>query len=150
MAVRIILLSFVVLSILSLFNAELLSDSAGLISSSTITWYTGEDLLRPFCADKSGWTPTDNSMIVAVTEQWGDRPKCGDFYQLIAPNQKSVTVRVVDLCGGCAPGVPHADLSKAAFTQLYGLDVGMMSGINMKKVAAPSNWNNELYGPKDL
>ncbi|GAA5922813.1 hypothetical protein JCM1841_000716 [Sporobolomyces salmonicolor] len=51
--------------------------------SAVITWYTGHDLLNPYCADKSGWTPTDKSYVAAVTQQWGSgRPKCGSFLQL--------------------------------------------------------------------
>lgn len=42
--------------------------------------------------------------------------------------QRTVVARVVDLCGGCIPEVPHADLSKAAFTKLYDLDVGRVHG----------------------
>jgi rare lipoprotein A (peptidoglycan hydrolase) len=41
-----------------------------------------------------------------------------------AKNNKSVIVRTVDMCGGCAPGIAHVDLSKAAFTALFSLDVG--------------------------
>ncbi|KAI5476166.1 hypothetical protein MNV49_000327 [Pseudohyphozyma bogoriensis] len=94
--------------------------------SAVITWYTGHDLLNPYCAQKSGWTPTDQSMIAAVTEQWGkSRPACGSFLNLKTPGStKSIVVRVVDLCGGCAPGSAHVDLSIAAFKALYALDVG--------------------------
>ena len=42
--------------------------------------------------------------------------------------QRSIVARVVDLCGGCIPEVPHADLSKAAFSKLYDLDVGRVKG----------------------
>ena len=49
----------------------------------TITWYTGADLNLPSCADKSGWTPTDESLISAVTIKWGNgKPACGTFLQL--------------------------------------------------------------------
>lgn len=41
---------------------------------------------------------------------------------------RSIIARVVDLCGGCIPEVPHADLSKAAFSKLYDLDVGRVRG----------------------
>ena len=44
------------------------------------------------------------------------------------PQQRSIVARVVDLCGGCIPEVPHADLSKAAFSKLYDLDVGRVKG----------------------
>ena len=38
---------------------------------------------NPYCADKSGWTPTDKSLIAAVTLEWGKgRPACGSFLQL--------------------------------------------------------------------
>lgn len=87
-------------------------------------------------------------MVAAVTEKWGkNRPSCGAYLQvstraftsathnvtqlpkliytdLLANSKKSIVVRVVDLCGGCAPGKPHVDLSIAAFKALYGLDVG--------------------------
>ncbi|KAI9601964.1 hypothetical protein KEM48_001253 [Puccinia striiformis f. sp. tritici PST-130] len=121
-----------------------------------ITWYTGHDLLNPYCAQKSGWTPTDNSLVIAVTQEWKMRPKCGDFFELVVVDKhagqigKSVVARVVDLCGGCAPQVAHADLSKAAFTRLFNLDVGVVSGLAMRKVAPPKKWNTDLYGPRIL
>lgn len=125
---------------------------------SVITWYNKDGLEDPYCAQKSGWTPTDNSMIAAVTEQWGDRPACGSYLQLTAPGTgKSIVVRVVDLCGGCAPGVPHVDLSVSAFQALYALDVGLVSNIVVATLAGspvPTNsWTSALttlYGPVDL
>lgn len=121
-----------------------------------ITWYTGHDLLNPYCAQKSGWTPTDDSLVIAVTQVWKLRPKCGDFMELVVVDKhdgqvgKSVVARVVDLCGGCAPEVPHADLSKAAFTRLFNLDVGMVSGLAMRRVPPPKKWSVNLYGPRIL
>ncbi|WAQ91330.1 hypothetical protein PtA15_14A213 [Puccinia triticina] len=128
----------------------------GAIIQTKITWYTGHDLLNPYCAQKSGWTPTDSSLIIAVTQEWKMRPKCGDFFELVVVDKnvgqvgKSVIARVVDLCGGCAPQVAHADLSKAAFTRLFNLDVGVVSGLAMRKVAPPKKWNVALYGPRIL
>ncbi|GAA6063223.1 hypothetical protein JCM10212_002445 [Sporobolomyces blumeae] len=125
--------------------------------SATITWYTGVDLNLPYCADKSGWTPTDNSLIAAVTLEWGKgRPACGSFLQLKSPtNNKSVIVRTVDMCGGCAPGIAHVDLSKAAFTALYALEVGKISDIQVSTLAGPpfDKWTpqiKKLYGPQVL
>ncbi|PLW30279.1 hypothetical protein PCANC_23356 [Puccinia coronata f. sp. avenae] len=142
----------------SLFNPThpQLDVMKGAIIQTKITWYTGHDLLNPYCAQKSGWTPTDNSMIIAVTQEWKQRPKCGDFFELTVVDKhsgqvgKSVIARVVDLCGGCAPQVAHADLSKAAFTKLFNLDVGVVSGLAMRKVAPPKKWNKDLYGPRKL
>ncbi|GAA5934543.1 RlpA-like double-psi beta-barrel domain-containing protein [Sporobolomyces koalae] len=125
--------------------------------SAAITWYTGADLLRPYCADKSGWTPKDSSLIAAVTLDWGKgRPACGSFLQLKSPkNNKSVIVRLVDMCGGCAPGIPHVDLSKAAFQQLFALEVGKVTDIEVSTLAGPpfSSWTSKLkalYGPQVL
>jgi hypothetical protein len=115
-------------------------------------------------------------MIVAVTEQWPDRPACGTFVEITAPNGKSIIVRTVDLCGGCVASmssslylsfsgiltdphlifclcldVPHADLSKAAFQKLYPLDIGLVHGLSMKKVDPPKkDWSTKLYGPRYL
>lgn len=51
--------------------------------TAVITWYNGNGLKNPFCAQNSKWTPTDSSMIAAVTEKWGDnRPACGSFLQV--------------------------------------------------------------------
>lgn len=36
----------------------------------------------------------------------------------------SIIVRVMDSCAGCKAGIPHVDLTKAAFKQLYALDIG--------------------------
>lgn len=99
----------------------------------TITWYTGIDLHNPFCDRKSRWTPTDEALIVAVTEKWSLRPHCGEFMEISttdAPKGKEnrkVVARVVDLCGGCKAEIAHADLSKAAFLKLYDLDVGLVT-----------------------
>ena len=48
----------------------------------TITWYTGVDLLNPYCDRESKWTPTDDSMIIAVTQKWSARPACGEFMEI--------------------------------------------------------------------
>ncbi|KAH9820721.1 secreted protein [Melampsora americana] len=122
----------------------------------TITWYTGHDLLNPYCGRKSKWAPTDEALVIAVTQKWDKRPACGEFLEIsIVANDgrrkgKSVIARVVDLCGGCKPGISHADLSKAAFTRLFNLDVGIVSGLAMRKVAPPKKWSNKLYGPRVL
>jgi hypothetical protein len=113
---------------------------------------------NPYCAQSSGWTPTDASFIAAVTEKWGDRPACGSFLQLTAPNSgKSIVVRVVDLCGGCKAGVPHVDLSVSAFQALYALDIGEVGDIVVATLAGspvPTNeWTSALttlYGPVNL
>ncbi|KAL7005889.1 hypothetical protein EMMF5_004625 [Cystobasidiomycetes sp. EMM_F5] len=128
----------------------------GATIATTITWYTGHDLLNPFCDKQSRWTPTDDSLIIAVTEKWSLRPACGEFLELTTVDAKdgeenrSVVARVVDLCGGCAAGKPHADLSKAAFLKLYALDVGLVRGLKMRLVAPPKVWSTRLYGPKNL
>lgn len=38
----------------------------------------------------------------------------------------SIIVRVVDLCGGCKPLIPHVDLSVKAFEAFYSLNVGFV------------------------
>lgn len=125
--------------------------------SAFITWYTGKDLQNPYCADRSGWTPTDSSMIAAVTLNWGkNRPACGSYLALKAPNGRSVVVRLVDMCGGCKPGVPHVDLSQSAFKALYGLGVGKVGNVKVSVLGHPpvaSSYNakhKNKYGPTAL
>lgn len=80
----------------------------------------GHDLLNPYCADRSGWTPTDNSLIAAVTISWGSaaggRPPCGSFLQLKAPAvNKAVIVRVSSaLSPSCLS--TRSDLSLTTFS----------------------------------
>jgi len=57
----------------------------------TITWYTGIDLLNPFCDRKTKWTPTDDSLIVAVTEKWSLRPACGEFMEITTQDDNKVS-----------------------------------------------------------
>ncbi|KNZ45959.1 hypothetical protein VP01_766g2, partial [Puccinia sorghi] len=150
-------------SLPSLFNPThpQLDVMKGAIIQTKITWYTGHDLLNPYCAQKCMsssqiFALRTSSLIIAVTQKWTLRPKCGDFFELSVVDKhagqigKSVIARVVDLCGGCAPQVAHADLSKAAFTKLFNLDVGVVSGLAMRKVAPPKKWNKNLYGPRIL
>ncbi|GAA5879109.1 hypothetical protein JCM16303_001301 [Sporobolomyces ruberrimus] len=125
--------------------------------SAFITWYTGVDLQKPYCADRSGWTPKDSALIAAFTLDYGKgKPACGSFLQLKSPsNNKSVIVRLVDMCGGCKPGIAHVDLSKAAFQKLFSLDVGKVGDIEVSTLSGPpfKEWTNELkalYGPQLL
>lgn len=53
-----------------------------LLFRTTITWYTGVDLLNPYCDRNSHWTPTDDSLIIAVTQKWSSRPACGEFMEI--------------------------------------------------------------------
>jgi len=118
-----------------------------------ITWYTGKDLLDPFCDAQSAWTPTDDSLVMAATEKWSARPPCGSFHRLTAPqNGNSIVVRMVDLCAGCAPGIPHADLTQRAFKALYGdLNIGLVDGVLIERIAAPSwPWSESDFGPQLL
>ncbi|SCV73715.1 BQ2448_6145 [Microbotryum intermedium] len=120
------------------------------------TWYTKKDLLNPFCGRKSHWTPTDRSLVVAPTERWSHRPACGSFLRITAPgSNKSVVVRVWDVCGGCAPNVPHVDLTIAAFTKLWPQDVGLVKGVHVQVLSGPPfdsrKWDSQmvaLYGPR--
>jgi len=115
--------------------------------SVVVTWYTGHDLENPSCWNKSVWTPTDESHACAVTlDGWSDKPKCLEFLELCL-GKKCVFVRVVDTCAGCAPGSKHVDLTKAAFTALGSLDVGIMN-VKMRKATTPKKWDTKLYGPK--
>ncbi|SCZ88431.1 BZ3500_MvSof-1268-A1-R1_Chr10-2g02955 [Microbotryum saponariae] len=120
------------------------------------TWYTKKDLLNPSCGRKSHWTPTDRSLVVAPTERWAHRPACGSFLRITAPgSKKSVVVRVWDTCGGCAPNVPHVDLTIAAFTKLWPQAVGLVKGVHVQVLSGPpfnpTKWDSHmvaLYGPK--
>ncbi|CAH7673254.1 hypothetical protein BY996DRAFT_4597498, partial [Phakopsora pachyrhizi] len=122
-----------------------------------ITWYSGEGLLNPYCVRGSSWTPTDSSLVIAVTKRWKSRPACGEFFEISVVGKRqplqlgdSVIARVVDLCGGCEAEVPQADLSKAAFLRLFDLDAGLVSGLQMTRVSPPQDWDENLYGPKVL
>ncbi|KAH9452874.1 hypothetical protein MJO28_008209 [Puccinia striiformis f. sp. tritici] len=123
-----------------------------------ITWYTGHDLLFPACfADSDNWAPTDDSMVAAVTIEWPGKPKCGAFVKIQhgSDPKKSILVRIVDSCGGCAPGKPHIDLTIAAFEKLYPQDTGMVENLKAKVVSCPAhieeNWTQDIidrFGPK--
>jgi len=125
-----------------------------------ITWYTGHDLLNPACIPESAnWAPTDESHVAAVTIDWPGKPQCGNFVKIqhATNKKKHVIVRVVDSCGGCPPGEPHIDLTKAAFEKLYDEDVGMVEGLKAKVIACPrrveDNWSDQViarYGPKEV
>lgn len=80
--------------------------------------------------------------------QWAQKPPCGSFLELRRKKESTITsssasptpsasasakptkyaesiiVRVMDSCAGCKAGIPHVDLTKAAFKQLYALDIG--------------------------
>jgi len=125
--------------------------------SVVITWYSGHDLLYPSCLSSSDWAPTDDSMVGAVTIAWSDKPPCGQFVKIrhASDTSKTITVRIMDSCGGCASGVPHIDLTKSAFTGLYELDVGSISGLQATMVDAPVDytWTDDdvaKYGPHKL
>jgi len=123
--------------------------------SSVLTWYTGHDLLYPSCCDRSGFTPTDKSMIAAVTEIWSGKPACGTYVQIRPKgSKKSIVVRVVDTCAGCPKQKPHFDLTKTAFSKLMSLDIGIVSGAQVKVVKSPvkkyTTSIKKLYGPKSL
>ncbi|KAI0729383.1 hypothetical protein C8Q72DRAFT_829302 [Fomitopsis betulina] len=115
----------------------------------TITWYTGHDLLNPSCWSKTAWTPTDESMVSAVTlEGWKNRPQCFKFVELCHSPQKCVFVRVVDTCAGCAVGSKHVDLTKAAFASLADLAEGVLT-VQMRPASDPlEGWLESLWGPK--
>ncbi|EPT02740.1 hypothetical protein FOMPIDRAFT_54995 [Fomitopsis schrenkii] len=115
----------------------------------TITWYTGHDLLNPSCWSTTSWTPTDESMVSAVTlEGWTNRPQCFKFVELCNSPQKCVFVRVVDTCAGCAPGSKHVDLTKAAFSSLADLAEGVLT-VQMRPASDPlEGWLENLWGPK--
>ncbi|KZS97787.1 hypothetical protein SISNIDRAFT_449355 [Sistotremastrum niveocremeum HHB9708] len=114
----------------------------------TITWYTGHDLENPSCWSKSVWTPTDDSLICAVTlTGWTNKPKCFSFLELCNGPKKCIFVRVVDTCAGCAVGSKHVDLTLAAFTALASPDVGVLQ-VQMRAATEPTQWSEELWGPK--
>jgi len=120
-----------------------------------ITWYTKHDLLNPACLPGGGWNPTDKSMVAAVTEVWSGKPACGSFVQIRSPkSKKAITVRVMDLCAGCAKGTAHFDLTQTAFKKLYALSVGEVHNLQVKVVKSPvKKWTSsvkKLFGPKSL
>ncbi|KAG0140519.1 hypothetical protein CROQUDRAFT_69275 [Cronartium quercuum f. sp. fusiforme G11] len=125
--------------------------------SVVITWYTGHDLLNPSCVRQSSWAPTDSSMVGAVTIQWSNKPACGRFVRIRHHENKgkSIVVRIMDSCAGCASGSAHIDLTTGAFKKLYNLDVGLVSGLQAQMVNAPEGytWSKadiNKYGPQKL
>lgn len=114
-----------------------------------ITWYTGNDLLKPSCWADNVWAPTDQSFACALTQDGWDigRPKCFTFIELCNTPMKCVFVRVVDTCGGCTPGSRHVDLTKAAFHQLADYDVGQLN-VKLRIATDPDHWFTDLWGPK--
>lgn len=66
------------------------------LTSSRITYYTGNQLNNPACG---GPRPSPHSMIAAV--QNGGMFQCGDHIHL-QNGHKHVRVRVVDYCESCA------------------------------------------------
>jgi len=120
-----------------------------------ITWYTGHDLLAPSCVQKSSWAPTDKSMVGAVTIEWSNKPACGRFVRIRHANNKKkvIVVRIVDSCAGCASGSAHIDLTIGAFTKLYDLDVGIVSGLQAQLIDPPikHKWTQadvQKFGPQ--
>ncbi|MBW0543925.1 hypothetical protein O181_083640 [Austropuccinia psidii MF-1] len=125
------------------------------IMSIKITWYSGQDLLNPSCfPDIDSWAPTDNSLVGATTIEWDGKPKCGAFVQIRSKNKKKkVTIRIADSCGGCAQGTAHIDLTRRAFSKLYDVDIGEVTGLQAKIVNLPAGhkWSEKdiaLYGPQ--
>ncbi|KAH7916205.1 hypothetical protein BJ138DRAFT_1176072 [Hygrophoropsis aurantiaca] len=116
----------------------------------TITWYTGHDLENPSCWSNSDWTPTDQSMVAALTEEgWEGKPGCFKFLELCNSAGVCVFVRVVDTCAGCARGSKHVDLTKEAFTRLAALEEGILT-VQMRSASEPKDWDRALWGPQTV
>jgi hypothetical protein len=88
--------------------------------------------------------------------QWPGKPKCGAFVRIQhgSKKHKSIVVRIVDSCAGCATGSAHLDLTKAAFEKLYDEDVGMVEGLKAKVIPCPSkieeDWNDDVVSSPSL
>jgi hypothetical protein len=84
------------------------------------------------------------------SSQWPGKPPCGSFVRIHhgTKKSKSIVVRIVDTCAGCASGSAHLDLTKAAFEKLYDQDVGMVEGLKAKVIPCPSkveqDWNDDV------
>ncbi|KAI0090521.1 RlpA-like double-psi beta-barrel-protein domain-containing protein-containing protein [Irpex rosettiformis] len=84
-----------------------------------------------------GWTDSDSELVAAVSHIMFDQfpgykggnpnknPVCGKHAK-ITYKGKSVTVKIVDRCPGCATG--DLDLSPSAFSKLANKDVGRLHG----------------------
>ncbi|EIW82399.1 hypothetical protein CONPUDRAFT_54045 [Coniophora puteana RWD-64-598 SS2] len=108
-------------------------------NSVAITWYTGQDLKNPSCWSNGHWTPSDKSMVGAVTlEGWKSKPECLKFVQICNGPEKCIFVRIVDTCAGCAKGSRHVDLTKNAFTQLAKLEEGILT-VQLRMATEPTN-----------
>ena len=87
-----------------------------------LTWYSGHSLRDPYCGGK--W-PGDDDMVVATSF---DSPyQCGDWLTFEYYG-KSATVKVVDRCATCS--AEWFDLTKAAFSSLTDLEVGVLDDID--------------------
>lgn len=77
-------------------------------------------------AGNCGFDPSPNDLDVAAMDQpeWDGSAVCGACVKVTGP-KGTVTVRIVDLCPGCAKG--HLDLSQQAFAKIADLPQGKVS-----------------------
>ncbi|EPQ30867.1 uncharacterized protein PFL1_01764 [Pseudozyma flocculosa PF-1] len=85
-----------------------------------ITWYNGDQLLRPACPGMA--TPTDDSMTAAISLV-SPPAKCGDKIQ-IKKGDQSVVVTVVDYCAACTPN--WIDVTKGVFRHFDAVSAGVI------------------------
>jgi len=85
-------------------------------------------------------------MITAFSgSEWNGAAYCGRCVKITNSDGKSVVVRIVDKCPGCAKG--HFDLSRDAFKALDDLSKGVLQ-ITYEFVACPTE-GNIIYRVKD-
>ena len=71
---------------------------------------------------------------------WRYAPRSTDLAIIVCNGpEKCVFVRVVDSCAGCAKGTSHVDLTKAAFSRLANLDMGVLQ-VEMRPATEPTDW----------
>ena len=97
-----------------------------IIKGGKITYYSGNQLLRPACENAP--TPTDESMIAAVSLT-DPIAKCGDTVWIKHGNVK-VPVTVVDYCAACT--FNWFDTTKAVFQRFADLSAGVINDVTFE------------------
>ncbi|KAN0065446.1 hypothetical protein ACQY0O_001282 [Thecaphora frezii] len=91
-----------------------------LLRGGKITWYNGEQLLRPACPGQP--TPDDSSMTAAIS-LIAPPARCGDKIK-ISKGDSSVIVTVVDYCTACTPN--WIDVTKGVFRHFDSTSAGVI------------------------
>ncbi|KAL1921992.1 uncharacterized protein VTP21DRAFT_10634 [Calcarisporiella thermophila] len=108
--------------------------------SNRVTWYDGGNLNNAACYGRNGLKPyngRNSDMIGAIKGGLNMCYKCIE----VRSGGKSVVVKLVDLCAGCAKN-GNIDLTRSAFSKLGNPDAGILniSWRPLSKCPASGNW----------